>query len=87
MDPFILVKFSKSNSQSGDPLASAVIFEWNDEEFIGQYRFEDSEVCLLVARVNKIGILTNEPSSRKLSAMRPMWKRSCAPKSRSARSS
>lgn len=45
VDPFILVKFSKANAQSSDPLASLVIFEWNDEELIGQYPTEDAEVC------------------------------------------
>ncbi|KAJ5802908.1 uncharacterized protein N7503_005358 [Penicillium pulvis] len=40
IDPFILVKFSKSAATQGDPLASLVIFEWQDEELIGQYRTE-----------------------------------------------
>lgn len=37
IDPFILVKFSKSAATQGDPLASLVIFEWQDEGLIGQY--------------------------------------------------
>lgn len=45
VDPFILVKFSKANAQTSDPLASLVIFEWTDEELIGQYPTEDAEVC------------------------------------------
>ncbi|GLI72573.1 membrane protein ptm1 [Penicillium ochrochloron] len=44
VDPFILVKFSKAENQEGDPLASLVIFEWNDEELIGQYRSGDAEM-------------------------------------------
>ena len=44
VDPFILVKFSKVDSQDGDPLASLVIFEWNDEDLIGEYRSDDAEV-------------------------------------------
>ena len=46
VDPFILVKFTKSESQESDPLASLVIFEWSDEGLIGQYRADDAEVCL-----------------------------------------
>lgn len=46
VDPFILVKFSKADIQEGDPLASLVIFEWNDEDLIGEYRSDDAEVCL-----------------------------------------
>lgn len=45
MDPFILVKFSKVNQQEGNPLASLVIFEWSDEELIGEYQTGDDEVC------------------------------------------
>jgi len=44
VDPFILVKFSKAETTEGDPLASLVIFEWNDEELIGEYRSGDSDV-------------------------------------------
>jgi hypothetical protein len=44
VDPFILVKFSKSAAQDSDPLASLVIFEWTDEELIGKYRSDDAEV-------------------------------------------
>lgn len=47
VDPFILVKFTKSEAQESDPLASLVIFEWSDEGLIGQYRSDDDEVCLL----------------------------------------
>lgn len=43
VDPFILVKFSKSETES-DPLASLVIFEWSDEELIGKYAGDDAEV-------------------------------------------
>ena len=50
MDPFILVKFSKADTTEGDPLASLVIFEWNDEELIGEYRSGDSEVRAPVKR-------------------------------------
>jgi hypothetical protein len=46
VDPFILVKFAKSESQESDPLASLVIFEWSDEGLIGQYGGDDAEVCL-----------------------------------------
>ncbi|KAJ5713259.1 Transmembrane receptor eukaryota [Penicillium malachiteum] len=38
VDPFILVKFSKAEGAQNDPLASLVIFEWNDEGLIGEYR-------------------------------------------------
>ncbi|KAJ5122251.1 WD-40 repeat protein [Penicillium atrosanguineum] len=44
VDPFILVKFTKSNVPEGDPLASLVIFEWNDENLIGEYRNDGDEV-------------------------------------------
>ena len=44
VDPFILVQFSKRENQEGDPLASLVIFEWNDEDLIGEYRSNDAEV-------------------------------------------
>ncbi|KAJ5433047.1 uncharacterized protein N7458_012203 [Penicillium daleae] len=44
VDPFLLVKFSKAENLEGDPLASLVIFEWNDEELIGQYRSADAEM-------------------------------------------
>jgi len=44
VDPFILVKFTKSNVPEGDPLASLIIFEWNDEELIGEYRNDGDEV-------------------------------------------
>ncbi|KAJ5492208.1 hypothetical protein LT330_004966 [Penicillium expansum] len=44
VDPFILVKFTKSEAQESDPLASLVIFEWSDEGLIGQYRSGDAEV-------------------------------------------
>lgn len=38
VDPFILVKFLPDRSQdNNDPLASTIIFEWQDEELIGQY--------------------------------------------------
>ncbi|KAJ5121496.1 Transmembrane receptor eukaryota [Penicillium bovifimosum] len=43
VDPFILVKFSKSEVEGKDPLASLVIFEWTDEPLIGQYRSDDAE--------------------------------------------
>lgn len=38
VDPFILVKFSKADGAQNDPLASLVIFEWKDENLIGEYR-------------------------------------------------
>ncbi|KAJ5496726.1 Transmembrane receptor eukaryota [Penicillium fimorum] len=44
VDPFILVKFTKSEVKDSDPLASLVIFEWTDESLIGQYRSGDAEV-------------------------------------------
>lgn len=47
VDPFILVKFSKAQTEEGDPLASLVIFEWNDEELIGEYRSGESDVSVL----------------------------------------
>lgn len=38
VDPFILVKFLGDRSEdNSDPLASLVIFEWQDEELIGMY--------------------------------------------------
>lgn len=46
VDPFILVKFAKSEVKESDPLASLVIFEWSDEPLIGRYRSDDAEVCL-----------------------------------------
>lgn len=46
VDPFILVKFSKVNNVEGDPKASLVIFEWGDEELIGEYRNPEDEVHL-----------------------------------------
>lgn len=52
VDPFILVKFTKSEAQESDPLASLVIFEWSDEGLIGQYRSDDAEVCL---SINSVG--------------------------------
>lgn len=55
VDPFILVKFSKAENQEGDPLTSLVIFEWNDEELIGQYRSDDAEVCPRVANPGGTG--------------------------------
>lgn len=55
VDPFILVKFSKAENQEGDPLASLVIFEWNDEELIGQYRSDDAEVRPRIARPVRSG--------------------------------
>lgn len=47
VDPFILVKFSKSVAQESDFLASLVIFEWSDEDLIGKYGSQDAEVCYL----------------------------------------
>lgn len=47
VDPFILVKFSKSAAQQSDFLASLVIFEWSDEDLIGKYGSQDAEVCHL----------------------------------------
>lgn len=36
-DPYILVKFRKTDVEEGtDPLVSLVMFEWNDEELIGR---------------------------------------------------
>lgn len=36
VDPFILVKFLNDTAAQGDdPIASLVIFEWRDSEFIG----------------------------------------------------
>lgn len=38
VDPYILVKFLGDRSEDDtDPLASLVVFEWQDEELIGQY--------------------------------------------------
>lgn len=37
VDPYILVKFMPDSSIQDDPLASLIIFEWQDEELIGQY--------------------------------------------------
>ncbi|KAJ5893464.1 hypothetical protein N7495_005155 [Penicillium taxi] len=44
VDPFILVKFTKTNAEEGTPLASLVIFEWSDEELIGEYRSDNAEL-------------------------------------------
>lgn len=45
VDPFILVKFSKvNNNVKSDPKASLVIFEWNDEDLIGEYRNPEDKV-------------------------------------------
>lgn len=36
VDPFILVKFLNSSvPQAQDPIASLVIFEWRDRDFVG----------------------------------------------------
>ncbi|KAJ5107087.1 hypothetical protein N7456_003762 [Penicillium angulare] len=44
VDPFILVKFSKTDGTGGgDPLASLVIFEWEDEKLIGKWREGDDQ--------------------------------------------
>ena len=38
VDPFILIKFIKhEETEDSDPLASLVIFEWQDESLIGRY--------------------------------------------------
>lgn len=58
VDPFILVKFSKTENLEGDPLASLVIFEWSDEELIGEYRSDDAEVCRRLWRSREIIRLT-----------------------------
>ncbi len=36
VDPFILARFDKYDGPD-DPIASLVIFEWKDEDFIGVY--------------------------------------------------
>lgn len=46
VDPFILVKFHKANNVKGDPKASLIIFEWKDEQLIGEYRNPKDEVCV-----------------------------------------
>ncbi|KAJ6144807.1 Transmembrane receptor eukaryota [Penicillium chermesinum] len=43
VDPFILVKFSKSEVGESDPLASLVIFEWQDYGLIGKSSGGDGE--------------------------------------------
>ena len=43
VDPFILVKVDKVEAAEEDPLMSLVIFEWHDEDLIGQYLPEDEE--------------------------------------------
>lgn len=43
MDPFILVKVNKVEATETDPLMSLVIFEWKDEDLIGEYLPEDDE--------------------------------------------
>lgn len=35
MEPFILVKFLNTTHPADDPIASLVIFEWRDRDFIG----------------------------------------------------
>lgn len=38
VDPYILIKFQKRDvGPDEDPLASLVMFEWNDEPLIGRY--------------------------------------------------
>lgn len=71
VDPFILVKFTKSDSAESDPLASLVIFEWNDENLIGRYRSDDAEVRIPNASKEGRHLIT-ELRSRKQSAMLPM---------------
>lgn len=58
MDPFILIKFSKAQTTEGDPLASLVIFEWNDEELIGEYRSSDSDVGVPHAYKLQLGAIS-----------------------------
>jgi hypothetical protein len=53
VDPFILVKFTKSDTAESDPLASLVIFEWNDENLIGRYRSDDAEVRYPIHQNNR----------------------------------
>lgn len=83
VDPFILVKFTKSEAQESDPLASLIIFEWSDEQLIGQYRSDDAEVYL--STLQKIAAsLTFGCRSRKPSATPQMLRRKYALKSNSA---
>ena len=46
VDPFILTKFMKDDSQGeSDPLVSMVVFEWQDEPLIGRYKDPNDPVC------------------------------------------
>lgn len=82
VDPFILVKFTKSEAQESDPLASLVIFEWSDEGLIGQYRSEDAEVCLstpleqptrLIIGFRSRKQFAMPPTSKQRSALKNSW--------------
>lgn len=45
VDPFISVKFlQEAVEDESDPVASLVIFEWNDEHLIGRAPSDDAEV-------------------------------------------
>jgi len=43
VDPFILVRFDKYDGPD-DPIASLVIFEWKDEDYIGVYTDPNSPI-------------------------------------------
>lgn len=83
VDPFILVKFTKSEAQESDPLASLVIFEWSDEGLIGQYRSGDAEVCLSTSWGQLTRLIIGF-RSRKQFAMPPMLRQKYALKNSSA---
>lgn len=86
VDPFILVKFSKVNNVKGDPKASLVIFEWNDEGLIGEYRNPGDKVQLVISKfpASSPFELMKYSRSRKLSATRQTSTLSFARKTKSA---
>ncbi len=60
VDPHILVNFIKQTSDDDtDPIASLVIFEWKDYDFIGVQPVPDSETVLILC------ILSNLPLDRR----------------------
>lgn len=51
IEPFILTKFVKTTvSDDSDPIASLVIFEWQDEALIGRNGPNDAEVRSAIDR-------------------------------------
>ena len=45
LEPFISVDFDKQASEGNeDPIVSIIVFEWNDEEYVGRYAMVDAVV-------------------------------------------